>query len=40
MGETYSYPYQQLWIMIPYQDTIEDAKESINKVLNNESIKG
>lgn len=35
MGETYSYPYQKLWIMIPYQDTIDSAKESINKVLNN-----
>lgn len=36
MGETYSYPSQKLWIMIPYQDTIESAKESINKVLNNQ----
>lgn len=35
MGETYSYPYQKLWIMIPYQDTIDSAKSSINKVLNN-----
>lgn len=34
MGETYSYPYQKLWIMIPYQDTIDSAKENINKVLN------
>ena len=39
MGETYSYPNQNLWIMIPYEDTINDAKTSINKVLNNESIK-
>ena len=39
MGETYSYPYQKLWIMIPYEDTIENAKTYINKVLNNESIK-
>lgn len=35
MGETYSYPYQKLWIMIPNQDTIDSAKSSINKVLNN-----
>lgn len=39
MGETYSYPNQQLWIMIPYQDTIDNAKELMNKILNNESIK-
>ena len=39
MGETYSYPYQKLWIMIPYQDTIENAKTYIKKSLNNESIK-
>lgn len=35
MGETYSYPSQKLWIMIPYQDTIDSAKSSINKVLTN-----
>lgn len=40
MGETYSYPGQQLWIMIPYEDTIEDAKKEINKILNYETIKG
>lgn len=39
MGETYSYPNQELWIMIPDEETIEDAKKLINKVLNNESIK-
>ena len=39
MGETYSYPGQDLWIMIPYEETIDNAKNLINKVLNNESIK-
>lgn len=39
MLETYSYPNQQLWVMIPYEDTINNAKELMNKVLNNESIK-
>lgn len=39
MGPTYSYPYQDLWIMIPYEDTITNAKNLINKMLNNESIK-
>lgn len=39
MGETYSYPNQELWIMIPDEDTITNAKLLINKVLNNESIK-
>lgn len=38
MGLTYSYPNQELWIMIPYEDTINNAKELINKVLNNEKI--
>lgn len=38
MGPTYSYPGQDLWIMIPYQNTIDSAKELINKMLNNESI--
>lgn len=38
MEKTYSYPYQDLWVMIPYQDTIDAAKEKINKVINNESI--
>lgn len=40
MGKTYSYPYEDLWIMIPYEDTINNAKETINKVLNNQSVKG
>lgn len=40
MGPTYSYPGQDLWIMIPDENTINDAKTEINKVLNNESIKG
>ena len=39
MLKTYSYPYQDLWVMIPYQDTINAATEKINKVLNNESLK-
>ena len=39
MGRTYSYPGQDLWIMIPYQETIDNAKNLINKMLNNESIK-
>lgn len=39
MGKTYSYPNQDLWIMIPDQKTIDNAKIQINKVLNNESIK-
>ena len=39
MGPTYSYPGQDLWIMIPYEETIDNAKNLINKVLNNESIK-
>ncbi len=38
MGETYSYPGQNLWIMIPYEDTITNAKNLITKMLNNESI--
>lgn len=38
MGKTYSYPNQDLWIMIPYEDTIVNAKEMIDKVLNNESV--
>ena len=39
MGETYSYPHQQLWIMIPYEESINSSKELINQVLNNQSIK-
>jgi len=39
MGKTYSYPGQDLWIMIPYQDTIDNAKNMIGRMLNNESIK-
>lgn len=38
MGPTYSYPNQDLWIMIPYEDTINSAKELMNKVMNNEVI--
>lgn len=38
MGPTYSYPNQDLWIMIPYENTIDNAKNLINRVLNNESI--
>jgi len=40
MGKTYSYPYEDLWIMIPYEDTVNAAKEKINNVLNNNSLKG
>ena len=39
MGPTYSYPGQDLWIMIPDESTINNAKTLINKALNNESIK-
>jgi LCP family protein required for cell wall assembly len=38
MEKTYSYPSQDLWVMIPDEDTIEAAKTTINKVLNNESV--
>lgn len=38
MGKTYSYPTQDLWIMIPYEETIINAKTQINKILNNEKI--
>lgn len=38
-GETYSYPNEKLWIMIPDEETIKNAKTYINKVLNNESIR-
>ena len=40
MGKTYSYPYEDLWIMIPDENTINDAKDKITKILNNEKIKG
>lgn len=39
MDKTYSYPYQDLWVMVPDENTIISAKETIGKVLNNESIK-
>jgi len=38
MGKTYSYPYQDLWIMIPYEESVNEASNLINKVLNNEVI--
>ena len=38
-GETYSYPNQELWIMIPYENTINNAKTIINKALNNGSVR-
>lgn len=38
MGKTYSYPNQDLWIMIPYPDTIDNAKELMNKIMDNEQI--
>jgi len=39
MGETYSYPGQNLWIMIPDKESINKAQNLINKMLNNQSIK-
>lgn len=39
MDKTYSYPNQDLWVMVPDENTIISAKETINKILNNESIK-
>ena len=39
MDKTYSYPNQDLWVMIPDEETITNAQNIINKVLNNESIK-
>jgi len=39
MDKTYSYPNQDLWVMIPDEETITNAKEMIDKVLNDESIK-
>lgn len=33
MGKTYSYPGQDLWIMIPNQSTIDSAKEKIQETL-------
>ena len=38
MGKTYSYPYQDLWIMIPNEDSVMEGKTLIEKVLNNEYI--
>ena len=35
---TYSYPKQLLWVMIPYQNTIDTAKDKINKVFNGEEL--
>jgi len=34
MGETYSYPGQNLWIMIPNEKTVNKVKELINKTIN------
>ena len=34
MGPTYSYPGQDLWIMIPYEETVNNAKTQINELLN------
>lgn len=36
MGKTYSYPDQDLWIMIPDEETIHNATFKINQVLNEE----
>lgn len=38
MGLTYSYPNQELWIMIPYEDTVNNAKELIARIVNDENI--
>ena len=37
MGETYSYPGQNLWIMIPNKKSIEKANKKINEVLDKEN---
>lgn len=37
-GPVYSYPGQQSWIMIPNEETIEEAKNLINQMLNNKRI--
>lgn len=39
MGETYSYPGQELWVMIPYENTINDAKTIMGKILNDKSVR-
>ena len=39
MDKTYSYPNQDLWVMVPDENTIISAKETINKILSDESIK-
>ena len=33
MELTYSYPHQKLYVMIPDEGSISDAKEYINKIL-------
>lgn len=35
---TYSYPYQELYVMIPYEDTIVNAKEKIKQVQDGEIL--
>ncbi len=35
---TYTYPSQELYVMIPKTDTVEAAKEAINAVLNGEEL--
>ena len=35
---TYSYPKQKLWVMIPYENTITNAKTLINKLFNDEEL--
>lgn len=39
MGETYSYPSQKLYIMIPYEESIENAKKLIGNMLENKTTK-
>ena len=35
MGPTYSYPGQDLWIMIPYEESVKNAQNLIQETLNN-----
>lgn len=37
--KTYSYPYRDLYVMVPYEETIVNANNLITKMLNNESIR-
>jgi hypothetical protein len=39
MDYTYSYPNQLLYVMKPDMDTVKEAQELIDKVLNGKSVK-